>query len=149
MATIPLPPDFLDFLKLLNSHGVEYLVIGGYAVGLHGFPRGTADLDIWVAMNPRNANAITDALREFGFDTPNLSSELFLKQDEVVRMGVPPVRIDILTTIAGVTFEACFPKRETVVVSGATIPFISLEDLRKNKQATGRAQDLTDLRHLP
>jgi len=149
MATIPLPPDFLDFLRLLNSHGVEYLLIGGYAVGLHGHPRATADLDVWVAMHPQNAAEITKAIREFGFATPDLAPQLFLQPDKVVRMGVPPLRIDILTTIAGVEFRECYPSRMAVEVAGTEIPFIGLEDLIKNKRATGRAQDLADLDHLP
>ena len=149
MATFPLPPDFLEFLRLLNSHRVEYLLIGGYAVGLHGYPRATADLDVWVAIDPRNAAQITEAIREFGFATPDLAPQLFLEPDKVVRMGVPPLRIDILTTIAGVEFRECYSSRKTVVVDGTEIPFIGREDLIKNKRATGRAQDLADLDHLP
>ena len=145
---IPLPPDFLEFLRLLNSHRVEYLLIGGYAVGLHGYPRATADLDVWIAMDPHNAAEIAEAIREFGFATPDLTPQLFLEPDKVVRMGVPPLRIDVLTSIAGVEFRECYPGRKTVVVDGTEIPFIGLGDLVKNKRAAGRAQDLADLDHL-
>jgi len=149
MATTPLPPDFADFLKLLSSHGVEFLLIGGYAVGLHGYPRGTADLDVWVSMTPTNAQRIVDALREFGFNTPELQPSLFLEQDKLVRMGVPPLRIDILTSIAGVSFEECFNRRDVVSAGDIEIPVISLPDLKTNKKATGRRQDLADIDHLP
>lgn len=149
MATTPLPPDFADFLKLLSSHGVEFLLIGGYAVGIHGYPRGTADLDVWVASTPVNAQRIVDALRDFGFNTPELNPSLFLAPDKVVRMGVPPLRIDILTTIAGVSFDDCFGRRDVVSVGDVQVPVISLPDLKANKQATGRSQDLADIEHLP
>ena len=95
MATIRLPPDFKEFLKLLKEHQIEYLLIGGYAVGYYGYPRATADMDIWIAMNPQNAGRITAALKEFGFDVPELSQELFLQEDQIIRMGLPPVRLVI------------------------------------------------------
>jgi len=149
MATTPLPPDFADFLKLLSSHRVEFLLIGGYAVGIHGYPRGTADLDVWIASTPVNAQRIVDALRDFGFNTPELNPSLFLDPDKVVRLGVPPLRIDILTTIAGVSFDDCFGRRDVVSVGDVQVPVISLPDLKANKQATGRSQDLADVEHLP
>ena len=149
MATTPLPQDFADFLKLLDSHRVEFLLIGGYAVGLHGYPRGTADLDVWVSMKPDNASRLVDALREFGFAMPKLTPALFLEEDKLVRMGVPPLRIDILTSIPGVNFEESFGRRKIVSVGDLEIPVISLEDLKTNKRATGRRQDLTDVDHLP
>ena len=149
MATTPLPPDFTEFLKSLSSHGVEYLLIGGYAVGLHGFPRATADLDVWVAISPENAERIVEALREFGFATPDLTPSLFLIEDKVVRMGVPPLRIDILTSIEGVHFADCFRRRQVVTIGDLEISLISLADLKANKKASGRHQDLTDLDRLP
>lgn len=99
MATAHLPPDFKDFLKLLNAHQVEYLLIGGYAVGYHGYPRATADMDVWIAIHPQNAEKLVAALKEFGFDVPELSVELFLTEDRIVRMGVPPLKTEIVTTI--------------------------------------------------
>ncbi len=149
MATTPLPQDFEDFLKLLNSHAVEFLLIGGYAVGLHGYPRGTADLDIWVSISQPNAERLVEAIREFGFDMPNLDPSLFLEEDNLVRMGVPPLRIDILTSITGVAFHDCFVTRQVITIGEVEIPIISLADLKANKQATGRLQDLTDVEHLP
>ena len=96
---IRLPPDFKEFLDLLGSRGVEYLLIGGYAVGYHGYPRATQDMDIWIAVHPRNADRMVAVLREFGFDTPNLSAALFLQERSLVRMGIAPMRIEIVTTI--------------------------------------------------
>jgi len=149
MATTPLPPDFIEFLKSLSSHRVEYLLIGGYAVGLHGFPRATADLDVWVSISAENATRIVEALKEFGFGTPDLKPSLFLVEDKVIRMGVPPLRIDILTSIEGVHFNDCFNRRQVISISGLELQVISLADLKANKKATGRHQDLTDLDHLP
>ena len=105
MATTRLLPDFKEFLKLLNAHQVEYLLIGGYAVGYYGYPRATVDMDIWIAMNPANADRIITVLKEFGFNPPDLSPDLFLKERQIIRMGVPPVRIELATTISGVNFE--------------------------------------------
>ena len=90
---------------MLNLHQVEYLLIGGYAVGYHGYPRATADMDLWVAIRQDNADKLVTVLREFGFNVPQLSSDLFLKENQIVRMGVPPMRIEPLTTIFGVSFE--------------------------------------------
>ena len=149
MATTCLPPDFKDFLRLLNSYGVEYLVIGGYAVGYHGYPRATADLDIWIATSRSNAEKVVEVLRAFGFEVPELSPELFLQKEKVIRMGVPPIRIEILTTISGAEFHRCYPRREVADVDGVEVNIIGLEDLKANKKASGRHQDLSDLEHLP
>jgi len=100
MATIQLPSDFREFLKLLNSHDVRYLLIGGYAVNYHGYPRATGDMDIWVDRDPDNAEKVTTVLRQFGFR--QASQELFTEPGNVVRMGVSPLRIEVLTTISGV-----------------------------------------------
>ena len=105
---IGLPLDFKEFLSLLNENDVEYLLIGGYAVGYHGYPRATNDMDVWIAINPKNAERIVTALKEFGFDTPELSADLFLREDTIVRMGMPPMRIEINTGISGVTFNECY-----------------------------------------
>ncbi len=149
MATIQLPSDFKEFLQLLNSRRVEYLVVGGYAVGFHGSPRATGDLDIWVAATEENAQKLEEVLREFGFDLSELSKELFLEKDRVVRMGVPPIRIEILTSISGVHFPQCYTSRQTAEIEGMKVDFISLEDLKANKRAAGRHQDLSDLERLP
>ena len=149
MATTHLPPDFKEFLRLLNAHKVEYLVIGGYAVGYHGYPRATADLDIWVAARPANAARIVAALKEFGFDLPDLSPELFLREWQIIHLGVPPVRIEIATTISGVDFAESHAERIEDTLDGVPVSLISLKHLKANKKAAGRHEDLADLEHLP
>ena len=149
MATIHLPSDFKEFLKLLNAHQVEYLLIGGYAVGYHGYPRATADMDIWVAMNPANAERIVNVLKEFGFDLAELSPELFLKEWQIIRMGVPPIRIEIATTVSGVNFNECYAERVVDTLDGFEVNLISLKHLKLNKKACGRHRDLADLENLP
>ena len=143
-----LPSDFKEFLSLLRSHGVEYLLIGGYAVIYHGFPRATGDLDIWIAMDPENARRMVDAVQEFGFDTPDLSPALFLQDDSMVRMGNVPLRIEILTRISGVGFEECYRDRIVDEMDGVEVSLISLRDLLANKRASGRHKDLMDVEEL-
>jgi len=149
MATIHLSPDFKEFLKLLNAHQVEYLLIGGYAVGYHGYPRATVDMDIWIAMQPANAERIVAVLKEFGFDLPELSPELFLKERQIIRLGVPPVRIELATTVSGVNFNECYAERIADILDGVKVNLISLRHLKINKKASGRHQDLADLENLP
>lgn len=145
---IQLPPDFREFLRLLNSNQVEYLVVGGYAVGYHGYSRATADLDIWIAVDAENASKMVAVLQHFGFAVPELAPELFLEQDRVIRMGMPPIRIDVLTSISGVAFQECYAHREVAVLDDVPVNVISLEHLKANKRAAGRHQDLADLEHL-
>lgn len=102
---IQLPPDFKEFLSLLNEKKVEYLLIGGYAVGYHGYVRATGDIDVWIAPNAENAGRTISALREFGLELPDDSQNLLLMPDNVLRMGVPRVRIEVLTSISGVSFD--------------------------------------------
>ena len=149
MATIHLPPDFKEFLKLLNSNQVEYLLVGGYAVGYHGYPRATADMDIWIAANLQNAEKLVLVLKEFGFDLPDLSSEIFQMPNKVIRMGVPPIRIELITSIDGVDFVECYISRIEDELDGVNVNLIDLEHLKINKQASGRYKDLNDLEHLP
>jgi predicted nucleotidyltransferase len=148
MATTRLPPDFKEFLQLLGANGVEYLLIGGYAVSYHGYPRTTGDMDLWVALNRRNAENVVAALRAFGFEMPELSAELFLEEDRIIRLGVPPFRIELLTAISGVEFGECYERRVVDSIDGVPVNIIRLEDLKANKQASGRAKDLDDLEHL-
>jgi hypothetical protein len=149
MATVHLPPDFKEFLQLLNSHQVEYLLIGGYAVGYYGYPRATADMDIWIAIRPENAEKVVKVLREFGFGVEGLTPDLFLKEEQIIRMGVPPVRIEILTTISGVSFEECYAERQVDILDGVEVNLIGLAHLKENKKASGRHKDLNDLENLP
>ncbi len=149
MATIHLPPDFKEFLQLLNVHNVHYLLIGGYAVGYHGYPRATVGMDVWIAIHPDNARRIVNALKEFGFDLPELEETIFLQEGKVIRMGVPPMRLEILTSISGVAFDECFDERIVDLLDGIPVNLISLERLKQNKKASGRYKDLNDLEHLP
>ena len=145
---IEFPRDFKEFLQLLNSKKIEYLVIGGYAVGYHGYPRATGDMDIWIAINDQNATKMVDALKEFGFDPPELKKEIFLKEQKVIRMGVPPMRLEILTSIDGVNFKNCFNSRIVADFGDFKVNFISKDDLLINKRASGRPQDIVDFEKL-
>ena len=149
MATVNLPPDFKEFLRLLNEHQVEYLLIGGYAVAYHGYPRATADMDIWIAVHRLNAEKVVAALRSFGFAVSELSEDLFLKEGQIIRMGVPPVRIGIATSISGVQFDECYTARVAGELDGVPVNLIDLAHLKLNKKAAGRYKDLNDLENLP
>ncbi len=149
MELIEFPSDFSEFLRLLNVHDVEYLLVGGFAVALHGYPRATADIDVWVARRADNATRIVAALRDFGFDVPSLTEDLFLQPDRIVRMGAAPLRIEILMTIDGVYFDDCVKHSIVRIIDGCPIPVIGLEDLKTNKRASGRNKDLADLDNLP
>jgi hypothetical protein len=144
-----LTPDFSDFLRLLNDHGVEYLVVGGYAVGHYGYPRATADLDIWVSTAAGNAARLLEVMGAFGFAGEDLDAGLFTEPDRVVRMGVPPVRIELLTGVDGVEFRDCWSRRVDAEWDGTPLHLIALADLKRNKRAAGRHKDLDDLEHLP
>lgn len=144
-----LTADFRKFLKSLNASGVEYLLVGGYAVGLHGYPRATADLDIWVRATPANAERVLAVVKGFGFESPALQPHLFVKPDSIVRFGMPPFRIEIMTSIDGVEFDACGDRAVRFDLDGVPVPVISLPDLKTNKKAAGRHKDLADLENLP
>lgn len=148
MATIPLPQDFSEFLKLLSVHKVRYLLIGGYAVNYHGYVRATADMDIWVEPSEQNAERMVTVLKEFGFDLKEPHPGLFINPDRVVRMGEPPIRIEIMSSISGVDFDECYKDRVEASWDDLTIQVISLEKLKKNKHASGRRKDFVDLEHL-
>ena len=146
---IQLPPDFKEFLSLLNEKKVEYLLIGGYAVGYHGYVRATGDIDVWVGPNAENAGRTISALREFGFELPDSSHNLLLMPENVLRMGVPPVRIEVLTSISGVSFDECYAKRVAAIINDVEVAVISLYHLKINKRAAGRPKDKVDVEHLP
>jgi hypothetical protein len=144
----PLPPDFNEFLRLLNDHEVKYLLVGGYAVGYHGYVRATADMDIWIRRDGENAERLVTVLQAFGFGVGELQPALFLSEDRVVRMGVPPMRIKILTSVSGVELDDCYASRVEERWDDVSIRIIGLEHLKQNKRAAGRLQDLSDLEHL-
>jgi len=140
--------DFKEFIQSLNDNGVRYLVIGGYAVAFHGHPRYTKDLDIWIEMTAVNAANIVRALQQFGFESLELTSADFVVPGQIIQLGYPPDRIDLITTPDGVEFDACYPARIQAEVDDVTINFIDLENLKRNKKASGRHQDLADLENL-
>jgi len=148
MATIRIPPDFKEFLQLLNTRSVEYLIVGGYAVGYYGYPRATGDMDVWIAFHPDNLRAVAQALREFGFAIPE-PGESFLSEGQFIGLGNAPLRIEILTSISGVSFASCYDARTKDVIDGVEISVIGLQHLRTNKKSSGRLKDLNDLQNLP
>ena len=147
-GTIELDQDFREFIELLNVHNVRYLVIGGYAVAFHGHPRYTKDIDIWLELSPQNAERIIAALADFGFAPLGLVAEDFSKPDQIIQLGYPPSRVDLLTTIPGVDFAECYDARIEAKASGVVVNFIDIDDLKRNKLASGRPQDLVDVQRL-
>ena len=143
-----LTPDFREFAALLNSNAVEYLVVGGYALAAYGHPRYTGDLDFWVGTDGDNADRILVVLTEFGFGSLGIKKEDLTSSNQVIQMGFPPARIDLLTSIDGVIFAECYERRMTVEVDGLPLGFIALEDFKINKMAVGRHKDLADLEAL-
>jgi len=145
---LALPNHFKEFLRLLRAQSVEYLLVGGWAVIYHGYSRATDDFDIWIALNPENADRIVRTLRKFGFDvTP--PAEVFLQEDKVLRLGNEPNLIEIMTSASGVRFEDCYRDRLETTLDNEPVSLISLKDLRINKRASGRLKDLADLEELP
>ena len=144
-----IPQDFKEFLKLLNENKAEYLLIGGYAVGYYGYPRPTGDMDIWIKISEENAVKVLKSLEQFGFTSPELTKELFLQDKRIVRMGVPPFRLEVSTYIDGVEFDECFAEKEIVKFDEVSVNLISLKQLKINKKASGRYKDLNDLENLP
>ena len=140
--------DFKEFIQLLNRNKVRYLIVGGYAVALHGHPRYTKDIDIWIWINKNNAERLINTLKEFGFTSISLKPDDFLTSGNVVQLGYPPNRINLLTSVDGVDFESCYKSKFEVEIEGMEVNFINLEDLKKNKKASGRLQDLADLENL-
>ena len=143
-----LSKDFKEFLELLNENKVKYLVVGGYAVAFHGHPRYTKDIDVWIELSPANANNILNALKEFGFGSLGLKPDDFLESDQIIQLGYPPNRIDILTSLKDLKFEDCYKTKVEVEIQSLHIDFIDIENLKKNKRATGRPQDLADAENL-
>lgn len=150
MAAVNLHPDFKEFFASLNANGVQYLLIGGYAVIHYGYHRMTSDLDIWIGVGDDNARRVSLVLQEWGgFPAAEVPPSLFDGVGKMVTFGRNPVGIDILTRPAGVEFQSCFKRRLVVDWDGVKISLISLADLRANKLASGREKDQADLKYLP
>lgn len=148
MAMTQIPRDFLDLFKLLNKHGAKYLLIGGYAVVLHGSNRVTGDMDLFIERTPENAEAVCKAYHEFGLGRNEVTAASFLEDGRMIRAGFEPMRLEILNRIAGVTFEDCYPNRIEFEVDGVPIQVIGRDDLIANKLAAGRDKDMGDVRKL-
>lgn len=141
-------PDFKELLELLNAHKVDYLIVGGYALALHGCPRFTGDLDVYISTHVENARKVLTVLKEFGFGSLNLSEDDFTQTDNIVQLGVPPVRIDFVTSIDGVEWADAWLNRETGTWANVPLCYLSRDDFIANKRATGRLKDLADVESL-
>lgn len=139
---------FQEFIGLLDQHQVKYLLVGGYAVGFHGFPRYTGDLDVFIAISERNSKRILMVFEDFGFPDLGLTKEDFLEEEIVVEIGREPMKIQVLTGIDGVTFEECYEGKVELDISGLNVPFIGFDELLRNKEASPRSKDKIDLEEL-
>jgi hypothetical protein len=148
-----LEPIFKDFISLLNKYEVEYLVIGGYAVAVHGYVRTTGDIDIWINPTITNADKMLSVMLEFGFDAYDFQITDFLIDEKnkggFISFGNPPFKIEILTTTLGVTFDEAYQNKKIVLIENMPIYFIGLAELIKNKRAVGRSKDILDIENLP
>jgi hypothetical protein len=150
MGKANLFPDFRELFAALNRNGVRYLVIGGYAVNLYGYHRHTKDIDVWIATDPGNTKLLSKVLQEWGgFPASKVRPSQFQEPGKAFAVGVAPVRVDFLTGPSGVDFAECYARRTEQSLDGVRVPFISLEDLKANKRASGRLKDLADLEGLP
>ena len=137
--------DLKEFLQLLVSHEVEFLLVGSHAVAMHGFVRNTEDIDFWIRKTPENANRVLAVLDEFGFGNLGLKQDDITGDEAVIQIGRPPHRIDLLNFLTALEFEECWPRRVKVSLGGTEFAALSLPDLLKNKKATGRPKDLADV----
>jgi hypothetical protein len=141
-------PDFRDLLKLFTDHRVEFIIVGGYALAFHGAPRFTGDLDLLIRPSPSNAKKVLSALAEFGFTFPNLTLDDFQKPNNVVQLGLPPIRIDLITSISGVSWEDADAHKEAGMYGEISVCYLGRKEFIKNKIASGRHKDLADLEAL-
>ncbi|MVN21350.1 hypothetical protein GO621_07350 [Mucilaginibacter sp. HMF7410] len=140
--------DFIDFIELLNTHQVEYIIVGAHALAFHGRPRHTGDLDIWIKPSAENAAKMVKVLEDFGFGSLGLTKEDFIKENNITQLGYPPLRIDILNSISGVDFEEAYKGKIDAEVDNLQISYININHFITNKQASGRAKDLGDIEAL-
>jgi len=140
--------DWRDFLAALDANRVEYMLVGGVALGVHGHVRYTRDLDVWFRGTEQNAERLIAALRDFGFKDLEVSPLEFCKPRAMLVLGAEPNKIELINFADGVNFDECFPNRIVVPLAGVDVAVIGLDDLRKNKKAVGRLQDLADLEQL-
>ena len=140
--------DYKEFLRLFNAHVVEYLVVGGYALAFYGKPRFTGDLDLLINRDRKNAERVFAALRDFGFGSLELSVEDFMEPEQVVQLGLPPIRIDIVTSLDGISWNNAWKGKLSGTYDDIPVHFIGRKEFIANKRATGRSQDLADIEAL-
>lgn len=140
--------DFREFLALLNAHKVDFIIVGGYALAFHGAPRYTGHIDVFIKADNNNAKLMINVLKDFGFSTLELSLEDFQKEDSVVQLGLPPVRIDIITSISGVSWAQAEALKIPGVYGDVPVFYIGKDQFLANKRATGRAKDIADIEAL-
>jgi Aminoglycoside-2''-adenylyltransferase len=137
--------DFRELLELFTTHNVEYMIVGGYALAFHGAPRYTGDLDIFIRPDAINARRILRALEEFGFESVGFTAADFEKPDTVIQLGVPPVRVDIITSLTGISWETAFANRVQGRYGNVPVQYIGREQFIRNKRSIGRLKDLADI----
>jgi predicted nucleotidyltransferase len=140
--------DFREFIESLNEHNVKYLIVGGYAVSIHGYPRYTKDIDFWIWLNKGNITNLLKSLTSFGFINLGLTEEDFMNPENIIQLGNEPNRIDLMVDVDGVNFEDCYSEKTEVEIEGITVNFINIRDLIKSKKTMGRLQDLADAENL-
>jgi hypothetical protein len=145
---ITIPNDFKELLELLNSHKVDYMIVGAYALALHGHPRFTGDLDIYVKPDPQNASQILATLKEFGFGSLELEERDFTESHRVIQLGMPPVRIDLLTSLTGLTWDDAISGQLKGELDGVPVFFLGKPEYVRNKKALGRHKDIADAETL-
>ena len=140
--------DYKEMLQILSDNEVKFLIVGAYALAVYGYPRATGAFDIWVEPSAENSRKILSSLTSFGASTSVLTENTFMEKGIIFQIGVAPRRIDIITHIDGVDFNEAYPSRNTIVMEGLNLPFISKDNLIKNKKSTGRDKDYVDVKHL-
>lgn len=140
--------DYKEMLQILSNNEVKFLIVGAYAMGAQGYPRATGDFDIWVESSPENSKKVYNSLAEFGAPLEQINTETFIEKGIIFQIGVAPRRIDILTFIDGVEFDRAYKDKENIEIEGIATPFLSKENIIKNKEATGREKDKIDLKYL-
>jgi len=145
---IQLPQDFLEFIQLLNEHHVEYVIVGGYAVAVHGYVRYTGDIDFFIAISAANAGRMVEVFNRFGLNQPAINTALFMDPGKILRIGAEPMRLEVLNQISGVDFAECYRNRKTILIDGIRVNVVGYAELLKNKRAAGREKDLADAAEL-
>lgn len=143
-----LDKNFKEFIELLNEHKVSYLIVGGYAVNFHGYPRYTRDIDFWIWLSEENIEKLIASLKQFGFGSLDLSIADFKNPENIIQLGYEPYRIDIIVDVDGVNFEECYERRIEAELDGVAVKFLSLTDLIQSKKSGQRLQDLADAEQL-